>query len=115
MRFDLSKLARLAASVERKINRLRAAGAAARTAGMTARDAPYPVGSWTWTHWLEGFTSTEAPVRSVEGGAFNMTPAEEVERRTAWLLSIGIDDVSVGVAVAAIRRGYTPAALGRLQ
>ena len=96
-----------------------------RKQGFTARYQDQPisvcpvnlVGSPN-VHWLEGYSSTEAPYRQIitgGGGAFNMTPAEHVAAFTDWAYSIGLPHDVAAKLVLGVRSGYRPDVLPTVQ
>lgn len=102
---------KLEAEVETSKRAVRHAGATARRLGFAIQDCPHAVGSWMGNRWMEGWSGTMAPERTVVDGAFNMTPADEVSQKIDWALEIGLstDDASrVGFLT---RRGYRAEAL----
>ena len=90
----------------------RAEGAAARTAGVSAIECPYYIGSFAANRWLEGWSGTLAPERKcVDGGGFNMTPQEDVARFTDWVASLPVTSEMAAKMLKAYRAGYRPEAL----
>ena len=101
----------MSAAVQSRKQRLWAEGGVAAQSDCAC---PYAVGSWNWQRWIEGFVGAEMPTRSIVGGAFNMTPAEEVFGRTQWLKDHGVklsEDQLVRV-VALFAAGYRHEVLG---
>jgi hypothetical protein len=90
----------------------RESGAAARLAGVHISDDPWQPGSWYSNRWLEGWSGTAAPERTVTiGKGFNMTPTEEYFARMEWMAKIGVSAPRIREAMKVFRLGYTPDAL----
>lgn len=91
---------------------LRAEGERARASGLPATSCPHLIGSYVSIRWLEGWSGTLAPERRyIPGRDFNMTPQQDVEQFTDWVMSLALPDDSAARAIGMCRAGYRPNAL----
>lgn len=102
------------AHIQERDGKIQKAGRDARAAGVPMTEGMGGIGSYVRVKWLEGWTGTSCPRRTVVGGAFNMTPREELSSYIDWMAEIGLPDDQVAESIRIFKIGYTPAALGDL-
>lgn len=93
--------------IEARDDALRSEGALAKAAGVPITGCPHFVGSYVSVRWFEGWSGTRAPRREfISGRGFNMTPQQDIEQFTDWIMSLGLPDEFASRALHAHRSGY---------
>jgi ribosome modulation factor len=93
--------------IEARENAVRLDGKRARSAGLVIAECPYSAGSYMSILWLEGWSGTRAPRRRcVAGGAFNMTPQQDIETFADWIMSLALPADFAASALLARRDAY---------
>ena len=107
---ELQEMARATAA------RYQAPGVKARAAGLPITADPWSAGTWPSARWLEGWSGTKAPERTITlGKGFNMTPSEEYLGRMNWMAAIGVPQERIREAMKAFRTCYAPEDLPPVQ
>lgn len=95
--------------IEARDNALRSEGERARANGVPITGCPHFVGSYVSICWFEGWSATRAPRREyVAGRGFNMTPQQDIEQFTDWVMSLALPGDFAARAIQGRRSGYRP-------